>query len=205
MDNAAQERARGQHNSGTINQRPIRQFYPGDTLIGHFQINNFTFDHCQIVLGHRRSQHLALVNCAVCLCARALHGGAFAAVQQAELDAGLVGNFAHHAVHRINFAYQVPLAQSANGRITGHHANAGQRHRDKRCIRAHPRSRVGGLCTRMATTDHQNVKMFHVKHSCHLPKQKLEKISSSRFSTSMRPTRNSRLRIATRSSSAAKS
>ena len=42
-----------------------------------------------------------------------------------------------------------------------------------------PRRRMGRLGARMAAADHDDVKMFHVKHS-YFPMQKLAKISSSR-------------------------
>jgi len=42
--------------------------------------------------------------------ARALHGGTATAVEEAELDAGLVGRAAHDAVHGVDFADQMALA-----------------------------------------------------------------------------------------------
>ena len=115
-----------------------------------------------------------------------LHGRAFPSVQQPELNARHIGSAAHDAIHRINFTHKMAFAQTANRRIARHHPDSRSFHRDKRCPRSHPCRRRSRFCTRMSTSNDDDVKMFHVKHP-HFPMQKLEKISSSRSSTSTRP------------------
>ena len=55
---------------------------------------------------------------------RALNRRAFAPVQQAKLDPGFVGHTTHHAIHCVNFAYQMAFAEPANRWIARHHADA---------------------------------------------------------------------------------
>ena len=55
--------------------------------------------------------------------ARALHSGALAPVQQAELNARAVGHPAHDAVQRVDLAHEVALAKAADRRIAGHRAD----------------------------------------------------------------------------------
>ena len=66
------------------------------------------------------------IELAVGLGARALHRRALGAVEQAELDAGGVGDPAHHAVERIDLAHQVALAEPADRRVAGHLADGGE-------------------------------------------------------------------------------
>lgn len=77
-------------------------------------------------------------------------------------------------------------------------------HRHQRNPRAHPGPLPPPFGPCMAATHHDHVEMFHVKHSL-LADTKVEKISSSRFSTSTRPTSTSRARPACRKSSATSS
>jgi hypothetical protein len=61
----------------------------------------------------------------------------------------------------------VPFPQPPNSRVARHHTNSSFRQRGKGCVRAKPRSRMGGFATGMATPDDDDIeiKLFHVKHS----------------------------------------
>ena len=67
--------------------------------------------------------HRVAVERPVRLAARPANCRSLAPVQHAELDSRRIGNTRHHAVKRINFAYQMALAQTANRGIAGHFAN----------------------------------------------------------------------------------
>ena len=60
------------------------------------------------------------------------HGRPLAPVQHPELDAGPVGDPAHQAVERIDFAHQMALAQPADGRVAGHRPDGRQPMGDQR-------------------------------------------------------------------------
>jgi len=61
--------------------------------------------------------HGGLVELAVGLAARAPHGGAFAAVEHAEVDRGLVRDAAHHAVQRVHLDEK--RVRRSQGEVTG--------------------------------------------------------------------------------------
>ena len=64
--------------------------------------------------------HRCAVERAVGLGAGPAHRRTFAAVEQAELDAGGIGDPAHQPVQRIDLAHQMALAHPADGGIAGH-------------------------------------------------------------------------------------
>jgi hypothetical protein len=67
--------------------------------------------------------HGRSVQFSVCLRSRSADRGAFAAVEEPELDSRLIGYPTHKSIQRVDLAYQVALAQTANCRIAGHLAN----------------------------------------------------------------------------------
>ena len=65
----------------------------------------------------------ALVGFLVALGAGAVHGGALAAVEQAELDGGGVGEEAHGAAEGVDLADDLALGDAADGGVAGHLAD----------------------------------------------------------------------------------
>ncbi len=103
------------------------------------QVLDRGLDHFEARRGLDRRLHGLAVELAVGLGAGALHGRALAAVEHAELDAGLVGDPAHQPVKRIDLAHQMALAEPANGRIAGHLADGGEAMGDQRRVGAEAR------------------------------------------------------------------
>ena len=66
------------------------------------------------------SSDFLLIGPFVGLGAGAVHGGALAAIEHAELDAGGVDGQAHGAAEGVDFADDLPLAHAADGRIAAH-------------------------------------------------------------------------------------
>jgi hypothetical protein len=132
---------------------------------------------------------------------RPLNRRALPTIQQPKLNAGMIRRTGHNTIQRINLANQMPLAQTTNRRIAGHHANAIAPQRHKRRAGTHTRGSRCSLTTCMAAANHNDIKMFHVKRS-YFPIQKLENISPSNVSTSTRPINTSKARAADRKSSA---
>ena len=108
------------------------------------------------VCGNRRL-HRRRIELAVGLRPRPAHGRAFAAVQNAKLDAALVGDAAHEAVQSIDFPDQMALAQAADGRVAAHGADGGKAMRHQRGLRAHAGAGGRGLTAGMAAANHHNV------------------------------------------------
>ena len=104
-----------------------------------------------------RVLHGPAVELAVGLGAGTLHGRALAAVEHAELDAGLVGDAAHHAVEGIDLAHEMALAQAADGRIAGHLADGREAVGDERRPGAQARGRGRRLAAGMAAADDDDI------------------------------------------------
>ncbi len=107
--------------------------------------------------GADRGLHGLPVELAVGLGAGALDGGALGAVEQAELDAGSVGDAAHEAVEGVDLADQVAFAEAANGRVARHFADGGKPVGDEGRAGAHARCRAGGFDTRVAAAHDDDV------------------------------------------------
>jgi len=82
-------------------------------------------------------------------------GGAAAGVEQAELGADGVGDFAHHAAERVDLAHEVRLGDAADRRFAGHLRDEVQIHRTMavlRPMRAHARAASQPACPAPTTT-----------------------------------------------------
>ena len=107
-------------------------------------------------LGDRRLHRLA-IELAIGLGARALHGRTLRAIEQAELDAGLVGDPAHQAVERVDLADQMALAEPADRRIARHLADGRRLVGDERRARAHARGGRRRLAAGVAAADNDDI------------------------------------------------
>ena len=141
MDQAVEEGAGGEHHGAGGDAAAIGGHDAGDIALLHDQVFDRGFDHLEVRRGADRCLHRLPVKLAIGLGAGALHRGALAAVQHAELDAGQVGHLAHQAVERVDLADQMPLAKPANGRIAGHFADGREAVGDQCRVRADPAPR----------------------------------------------------------------
>ena len=139
------------------NLAAIGEFDAADAAILENEIVGFGFDHLEIGRCADRGLHGLRIKLAVGLGARAAHGRAFAAVQNAELDAAGVGDAAHEAVQGIDFPHQMALAEPANGRIAGHGADGRESVRHQGRFRAHAGAGSRGFTAGMAAADDDDV------------------------------------------------
>src|SRR5262249_34045714 len=93
--------------------------------------------------------------------ARSAHGGTFAPVEHAELDASGIRDPAHHAIERIDLAHEMPFADTPDRRVARHLADSlelmGQEQRT--CAEACGSRR--SLAARMSSPDHDDVERTH--------------------------------------------
>ena len=147
MDQAAQERAGGQHHGAGARARGHppgarpRPRRPRSTRSSTSPSITVRFGGLADRALHRRGVELA-----VGLRARPAHRRALAAVEHAKLDAAAVGDAAHQPVERVDLAHQMALAEPADRRIAGHRADGREAVRDQRrrarpCARPRPRPR----------------------------------------------------------------
>ena len=165
MDQAAQERAGGQHDGAAANLAAVARAArrrPGRRAISRSSTSpSITVEVRGLA---DRPLHRCGVELAVGLRARPAHRRSLAAVEHAELDAALVGDPAHQAVERIDLAHQMALAEPADRRIAGHRADGREPVRDQRRARAHARSRSRSLAAGMAAADHDDIEGSHGIH-----------------------------------------
>src|SRR2546430_2030350 len=124
------------------------------------ELRHFRLFDAQVVLALEHLAHFDAVHFLVTLRARRPDGGAAAGVEQAELDADGVGDFAHNAAKRVYLAHEVPLCDAADGRVAGHLRDEIQVHRDHRGFETHARACTSGLATGVTGAYHDDVVNF---------------------------------------------
>ena len=110
-----------------------------------------------------------LIGPLVGLGSRPVHGGALAAVEHAEVDAGLVDGPAHDAAQRVDLANDLPLGHATNGRVAAHLGHRIEVVGEQDRLGAHPRSGQCGLAAGMARSDDDDIVLVDVSaHRLHL-------------------------------------
>ena len=98
--------------------------------------------------------HLYAVEGFVALGAGAPDGGAAGGVEEAELDAAGVGDFAHDAAEGVDFADEMALGDAADGGVAGHLRDEVEVQREEGRAQAHACGRGCGFATGVAGADH---------------------------------------------------
>ncbi len=124
------------------------------------EIDDFGLADVEAGLGFEDLAHFDAVELLVALGARAPDGGAARGVEQAELDADGVGDFAHDAAERVDLADEMALGHAADGRIAAHLRDEVEVHGDERGLEAHARGSHGGLAAGVAGADHDDIVLF---------------------------------------------
>ena len=161
MDQAAQEGAGGQHRGAAGDFAAVGQADARHTALADHQIVDLGLDHGQVRGLGERPLHRLGVELAVGLCTRAAHRRPLAAIEHAELDAGLVRHPGHQAVERVDLAHQMAFAEPADRRIARHRADGGEPVRDQRGSRAHAGGSGRRLAARVSTANDDNVEGNH--------------------------------------------
>src|SRR4029077_16169190 len=108
--------------------------------------------------------HFQAVGLLVALGARRPDGGTAGGVQQAELNADGVGDFAHNAAEGVDFADQVALGDATDGRIAGHLCDEVDVQGVESSPQAHAGGGHGGLASGVSSTDDDDVELFGELH-----------------------------------------
>jgi hypothetical protein len=90
--------------------------------------------------------------------------GPFRGVEDAELDAGLVGGRRHRAAQRIDLLDQMPLADAADRRIAAHRPQRVEVVRQQQRIRTHARRGERSFGAGMAAADDDHIETGGIKH-----------------------------------------
>ena len=128
----------------------------GGTVVDE-EVVGLPLDHRQVRASADRLLHRSGVEPPIGLRPRAPDRRSLAPIENAKLDAALVGDPAHQSVEGIDLADEMALAQAADGGIAGHGADGVEAMGDERSLRAHARRRGRGLAAGMPAADHDDI------------------------------------------------
>ena len=77
------------------------------------------------------------------------------------MDRRRIGRASDYAIESIDFADQMPLTQTADGRVAAHRANLGEIETDKRRRRTHARSGTSRLDAGVSAADYDDIEIPH--------------------------------------------
>ena len=130
----------------------------------HHQVVHRLLKQPQIGLVLQHAADGGLVQNAVGLRARGPHGGALAAVENAELDAALVRGQRHGTAQRVHLFHQVALADAADAGVAAHLPQCLDVVREQQRAAAHARCGQRGLSACVATADNDDIKFLGIQH-----------------------------------------
>ncbi len=169
MDTPRQESARREHDgTGSEADTGLRD----DThhaLAFHDQIVGRLLKDLQVGLILHQGTHRGFVQYSVGLGAGGPYRRPFAAVKNAELDTATVGGAGHHPTQGIDLLNQMPLADTADGRIAAQLSNRFDIMGQQQGAQAHARRRHAGLGAGMAAANHNHIKMLWIMHNTDPP------------------------------------
>ena len=135
-----------------------------DTEINNQQIINRLLKQAKILLVFQPRTDRLLVKNAVGLRASSPHSVTFAGIQDAEMDAALVGRHSHRAAQRINLFNQMALAYPAYGRVAGHLSERLDIMGNQQSLATRTRAGQRGLSSSMAATHHNHIEYIRKVH-----------------------------------------
>ena len=116
MDQATQERPRGQNHSCGTKGASIGQPNAGDGPIDK-KVIHLAFDHRQIGRAPNGDLHGCGIELSVGLGTGAAHRRPFPAVEQTKLNAAGIRNPAHETVEGVDLAHEMAFAETSDRRI----------------------------------------------------------------------------------------
>jgi len=164
MDLAVQKGAGRQHHRAASELDTNLRDGPNHPVALHHQVINRLLEQPQVGLVLEHPANGGLVQNTVGLGPRGTHGRALARVEDAKLDAALVGGQRHGAAHGIDFLDQVALADAADRGVAAHLPQRFDVVAEQQSLAAHAGRRQRGLGAGMAAADDDHVKFLRVKH-----------------------------------------
>ena len=161
VDDAVEEGAGRQHDRAGPQFGPLPRRHPDDTVPLQDQALGRSGHQGQVRGRGQFGLHGLAVQATVDLAARTLHRRTLGAVEQAELDAGDIAQPAHQAIHGVDLAHQMTLAQTADGGVTGHLADGLELLGQQQGGRPGARGRGRGLTAGVASPDDDDVETLH--------------------------------------------
>jgi len=128
------------------------------------EVDDFGLANVEAGLGLEDLAHFDAVELLVALGARAPDGGAARGVEEAELDADGVGNFAHDAAESVDFPDEMALGDAADGGVAAHLGDEVEVHGDERGLEAHVGGGHGGFAPGVSGADDNDIVLLGESH-----------------------------------------
>ncbi len=160
VDDAVQERARGDHDGAGANHFAAQQLHAGYTTSFDHQPRDVSFEDREAWRSCQPFADPGAVALLVGLRARCPHRRAAAPVQHLELDAGGVDGLAHQTAESIDLPDQLALGGAAHGWIARHRGDGVGGEGTQGDAAALLHGRPCGFAARMPATDHNHI-CFH--------------------------------------------
>ena len=164
VDFASQKGADSQHNRTGAKIQPHLRAHADDALAFNDQIIHALLKQAEARLVFDHAANRRLVQNAIGLGTSGTHRRPLAAVENAELDATPVRRQRHGATEGVDLLYQMPLADTSNGRVATHLADGFDVVGQQQCVRTHARRRKRSLGAGMAATDYNHIEVLRVPH-----------------------------------------
>ena len=164
VDQPVEESPRSKHDRARFDEPPICKLDPRCARVCDLYLGDLAFDDGEVFRKREPAPHLRAVKVPVRLRARRLHGGAAAAVEQAELNSGRIDDLPHYAAERVDFADQVAFGYAADRRVAAHLPDGVPVDSDERGLRAEARGDISRLTTGVARADHNDIKCSLFAH-----------------------------------------
>jgi hypothetical protein len=118
----------------------------------------------EIRLGVEQLAHGALIEGAIGLRARRAHGRALTGVQRPKVNAGPIDRARHGAAERVDLLREMPLADTADGRVAAHLPKRLEILRQEQRAHAHARRGQRGLGAGVTAADDDTAKAGRIVH-----------------------------------------
>ncbi len=148
----------------------IAQFDAARGVLFQNQLRDFRLLHYKVRLAFQYLAHLHAILLFVALRARRPYRRSAGGIEQSELYANGVGNFAHDAAERVNFAYEVSFGDPANCRVTRHLRDQVGVERKQGGLQAHAGRGHGSLAAGVSGAYYDHIVLFdELRHWRRLP------------------------------------
>ena len=164
MDLAVQEGARGQHHGARAKTNAHLCDGASDAVTLDDQVIHSLLEQPQVGLVFQALANRGFVKNAVGLRAGGAHRRALGAVEDAKLDAALIGGQGHGATQGVDFLDQMAFANPANRGVATHLPQGFDVVAQQQGLGAHARGRQRRFGAGMAAAHHNDVKCFGIPH-----------------------------------------
>lgn len=164
MDAAVEKSPGGEHHGARTKGNAHLRDGADHAVAFHHQVIDGLLEQAQVRLVLQAAADRGLVQHAVGLRAGRAHRRALARIENAKLDARLVGGNGHGAAQRIHLFHEVALADAADRRVAAHLPQRLDVVGEQQRLGAHACSGQRGFGAGMATADDDHIEFFGVQH-----------------------------------------